>query len=120
VRGRLLRRGRTLIMERNLMDHIGPLNGLPIACALTPDTGRAQVEKWRAFDAEYTLDVERNDVELIVRYEKTEDSVRRLRALVATESTCCSFVNWAIDDSHADLRLVVSGTPEQLAALNVG
>lgn len=102
------------------MDRIGPLDRLPIACALTPETGRAQVEKWRAFDDEYALGVDRSDAELVVHYERTEESTRRLRELVATESTCCSFVDWAIDDSRADLRLVVSGTPEQLAALNVG
>ncbi|MCW4457978.1 hypothetical protein [Microbacterium sp. MPKO10] len=102
------------------MTHIGPLNGLPIACALGPDTGGAQVEKWRAFDAEYALGVERSDAELVVCYERTDDSVRRLSKLVATESACCSFVDWVVDDSHADLRLVVSGTPDQLAALNVG
>ncbi|WCE38957.1 hypothetical protein PGC08_13190 [Brevibacterium sp. BDJS002] len=102
------------------MSHVGPLNGLPIACALTPDTGRAQVERWRAFDAEYARGIERSETELLIHYEKTDDSTRRLRELVATESECCSFVGWEIDDSHADLRLVVSGMPEQLAALNVG
>ncbi|SKF62535.1 Uncharacterised protein [Mycobacteroides abscessus subsp. abscessus] len=55
-----------------------------------------------------------------MRYAKISDSVQRLRDLVATESACCSFVGWEIDEDHADLRLVVSGASEQLAALNVG
>jgi len=102
------------------MNHVGPLNGLPIACALTPDTGRAQVERWHAFDDGYLLSVERTETRLVVHYSKVRDSIRRLRALVEVESECCSFVDWMIDDSHADLRLVVTGAPDQLAALDVG
>lgn len=45
------------------MTHIGPLNGLPIACTLTPAAGKAQVEKWRAFDDDYALETERTDTD---------------------------------------------------------
>ena len=102
------------------MTHIGPLNGLPIACTLTPTDGKAQVENWQRFDDEYALETERTDTRLTIHYAKLDDSVRRLRELVDAESTCCAFVDWNIDDSHSDLRLIVTGTPEQLAALNVG
>ncbi|GAA2229896.1 hypothetical protein N1031_06670 [Herbiconiux moechotypicola] len=102
------------------MTHIGPLNSLPIACTLTPAAGKAQLEKWQAFDEHYALETERTDSRLTIHYAKVDDSTRRLRELVATESTCCAFVDWSIDESHADLRLVVTGTPEQLSALNVG
>ena len=63
-------------------------------------------------------EVERGEARLVVHYARTDDSARRLRDLVATESACCSFVDWQIDDDHADLRLVVTGTPEQLAGLD--
>jgi hypothetical protein len=102
------------------MTHVGPLNGLPIACTLTPAAGKAQVEKWRAFDEDYALETERTDTRLTIHYAKLDDSTRRLRELVAAESACCAFVDWSIDETHADLRLIVTGTPEQLAALNVG
>lgn len=101
------------------MTHVGPLNGLPIACTLTPAAGKAQVEKWRAFDDDYALETERTDTRLTVRYAKVDDSIRRLRDLVAVESTCCAFVSWSIDETHADLRLIITGTPQRLAALNV-
>ena len=45
---------------------------------------------------------------------------RRLRELVAVESACCSFVDWRVVDEQVHLRLFVTGTPEQLVALNVG
>lgn len=99
---------------------VGPLGGLPIACALAPTAGKQQLERWRAFDDDYLLEVERGEARLVVHYVRTDDSARRLRDLVATESACCSFVDWQIDDDHADLRLVVTGTPEQLAGLSIG
>lgn len=79
------------------MTHIGPLSGLPIACTL-PAAGRAQVEKWRAFDEDYALETKRTDTRLTVHYAKVDDSIRRLRELVAVESTCCAFVDWSIDE----------------------
>ena len=30
------------------MTHIGPLNGLPIACTLTPTAGKAQIDAFMA------------------------------------------------------------------------
>jgi len=77
------------------------------------------VAKWRAFDAEYSLDSERTDTQLTIRYEKTSDSTARLHALVAGESSCCSFVDWNIVESDDALCLIVTGTEEELAALNV-
>ena len=43
-----------------------------------------------------------------------------IRDRVEAESSCCSFVDWRIEEQHSDLRLVVTGSPQQLAALNVG
>lgn len=102
------------------MTHVGPLNEVPIACTLTPAAGTAQIGKWRAFDEDYGLWTEHTDTRLTVHYTNVEDSVRRLRELVAVESSCCTFVQWAIDDSESDLRLIVSGTSDQLAALDFG
>jgi hypothetical protein len=97
----------------------GPLHALPIACALTQDTGRKQVEKWRAFDDDYLLGVDRTETQQIAHYAKVADSVQRLRELVAIERDCCSFVDWTIDTNHTDLRLLIIGSAEQLAALEV-
>ena len=102
------------------MNRTGPLGGLPIACALAPGAGREQIERWRAFDDEHCLGVERTETRLIVRYARTEDSVRRLRELVAVESSCCSFVDWRAEDDREQLLLVVTGSAEQLAVLDVG
>ncbi len=99
------------------MTQIGPLNDLPIACTLTPDAGKVQVEKWQTFNADYGLTTERTDGRITIHYAKVDDSIRRLRELIETESACCAFVTWDIDDTHHDLRLIVTGSPDQLAAL---
>ena len=99
---------------------IGPLTEVPLACTLTPDAGRKQVQRWRAFDREHALQREESPTVLTVHYARTPDAVETLRELVDAESACCSFVDWRIEDDGTDLRLVVSGSPDQLAALSIG
>jgi len=102
-----------------VMPRIGPMDGPPTACTLTAAAGHAQVARWRAFAEVHALGVERTDTRLTIRYVRTEHSVRRLRELVAVERACCGFVTWTVDDTHAHLRLIVTGRPEQLAALDI-
>lgn len=98
----------------------GPFRDVPIACTLpTIAEAKAQVEKWQAFDADYALSSERSDSELVIHYAKVDDSISRLRDLVEVEQRCCAFVQWDIDESDNDLRLIARGSEEQLAALNV-
>lgn len=40
-------------------NHRGALSTLPVACSLRPGAGRERVAKWRAFDDEHVLSVER-------------------------------------------------------------
>lgn len=97
----------------------GPFRDVPIACTLpTIAEAKAQVERWQAFDVDYALSSERSDSALIVHYAKVNDSIIRLRELVAVEQRCCAFVEWSIDASGNDLRLIARGSEEQLAALN--
>ena len=94
----------------------GPFRDVPIACTLpTIAEAKAQVEKWQAFDADYALSSERTDSELVIHYAKVDDSISRLRDLVAVEQRCCAF----IDENDSDLHLIARGSEEQLAALNV-
>lgn len=97
---------------------VRPFDVAPVACTLaTIAEAKAQVERWRAFDADYALSSGLTDTRLTVHYAKVDDSIRRLRDLVAVERRCCAFVEWSIEDRHSDLRLIAHGTPDQLAAL---
>lgn len=95
------------------------LTTLPIACELSASGGREQLERWRAFDDDYALSSEETEGSYVVHYAKLPDSEARLAELVAQESRCCSFADWSIDASSRELRLVVTGTPEALAALSI-
>lgn len=98
-----------------------PQNTPPIACTLpTLAEVKRQVQRWHAFEADYAVSVERTERRLIIHYVKEPDSVARLRELVAIERDCCAFVDWSVEETGPDLRLTVTGTPFQLAALNVG
>lgn len=99
---------------------IGPLNQVPLACTLTPASGREQVQRWRSFDREHAFRREESPTALTVHYARTPDAVETLHQLVDAESACCSFVDWRIEDDGTQLRLIVSGSPERLAALRVG
>lgn len=98
---------------------IGPLSQVPHACTLTPDAGREQLQRWHQFDRRHALRRESSATALTVHYARTPDGVEELRGLVEAESACCSFVDWHIEDDGARLRLVVSGSAEQLAALSI-
>ncbi|MFJ4760194.1 hypothetical protein ACIP1V_05255 [Kocuria marina] len=98
----------------------GALSALPAACSLRPGAGREQVARWRAFDDENLIGVERSETRLTVHYTRTDATITRLRELVEIESACCSFVDWRVVDDQERLRLVVTGSAEQLAALDVG
>ncbi len=56
--------------------------------ALTLSAGTEQFARWRSFDGERLLEVERAETRLVVHYAKTDDSARRLRDLVAAERGC--------------------------------
>lgn len=69
-----------------------------------------------AFD-DYLLDIDRTAAQITVHYPKIDDATARLTELVRTEQSCCAFATWAIDTTHPDLRLSVTGTDDALAAL---
>lgn len=95
------------------------VNVLPIACALTPDRGETRLRSGEPSTTTTSSGVERTETQQIAHYVKGDDSMQRLQELVALESDCCSFVDWTIDTNHTDLWLVINGSAEQLAALDV-
>ena len=72
---------------------------------------------WQEFNDDYLLDIDRTAAQITVHYPKIDDATARLTELVRTEQSCCAFATWAIDTTHPDLRLSVTGTDDALAAL---
>ncbi|WP_056733529.1 hypothetical protein [Agromyces sp. Soil535] len=92
---------------------------LPVACSLDAAEGGRRNEEWRRLDADYALERELRDGQLVVRYVDHPDAVRRLTELVDAERRCCAFVDWSVDRSNAGLRLVVRGDEFALTTLPV-
>lgn len=92
---------------------------LPVACALDAAEGGRRNEEWRRLDADYALERELRDGQLVVRYVDHPDAVRRLTELVDAERRCCAFVDWSVDHSNGRLRLVVRGDEFALSTLPV-
>ena len=90
---------------------------LPVACTLTPGAGAAQLAAWQEFNDDYLLDIDRTAAQITVHYPKIDDATARLTELVRTEQSCCACATWAIDTTHPDLPLSVTGTDDALAAL---
>ncbi|MEW2011082.1 hypothetical protein AB0300_16580 [Microbacterium sp. NPDC078814] len=91
---------------------------LPVARTLTPGTGAQQLAAWREFNDDYLLDVDRRPGEMTNHHARVEDAFAWLTELVRTEQSCCAFVAWSIDTTHADLRLTVVGSDDALDVLS--
>lgn len=92
---------------------------LPVACTLDAAEGGRRNEQWRRLDADYALERELRDGQLVVRYVDHPDAVQRLTELVEAERRCCAFVDWSVDRSKRGLRLVVRGDEFALSTLAV-
>jgi hypothetical protein len=97
----------------------GDARRLPVACTLDAAEGGRRNEQWRRLDADYALERELRDGQLIVRYVDHPDAVRRLTELVEAERRCCAYVDWSVDRSNDALRLVVRGDEFALTTLPV-
>ncbi|MBI5160740.1 MAG: hypothetical protein HY996_04900 [Micrococcales bacterium] len=100
-------------------EHRQTLPRKPIACALPTREARTRLAAWRGFDADYLLETEDRGTEYVALYARVRDSELRLGRLVDQESVCCSFATWSIERTAHQLRLVVTGTPDALAALSI-
>ena len=88
------------------------------ACPQPPsEVRRHALAAWQEFNDDYLLDIDRTAAQITVHYPKIDDATARLTELVRTEQSCCAFATWAIDTTHPDLRLSVTGTDDALAAL---
>jgi hypothetical protein len=85
-----------------------PPAGLPLACTLGPDDGRARRARWRQLAETAGPVARRRGAVLEVHYSPGPGVAPELRALAAAEQECCSFVTWTVgdDDGCPVLRVV--------------
>jgi hypothetical protein len=82
---------------------------LPIACTLSPDGMTARLALIDALAADGLLDRTPTETGMRVRLRDTSDIEQRTRELVAAESACCAFLDFALGREDGDLMLDISG-----------
>ena len=82
---------------------------IPIACTLTPDGLTARRALIDVLATDGLLDRTPTDAGLRIRLRDTPDIERRTRELVAAESRCCAFLEFALAREDGALVLEISG-----------
>ena len=82
---------------------------LPIACTLTADDLTARLALIDALTTDALLERTETDIGLRVRLRDTPEIEQRTRELIAAESRCCAFLEFALAREGGDLVLDVAG-----------
>jgi hypothetical protein len=96
----------------------GQDDGPVIACELGGDETDVQVKRWVRLGRDAGLERVETEDGLRMRFRDEPTVEEELRALVAVESSCCSWARWEVRRADGDLILKVSSTPEGAAALH--
>ena len=83
------------------------MNDLPIACALSPTDQARRFATSTAIVESSLLDATLTERGASMRFRPTAES--GLRELIAAESECCAFLEFALRRDGEDLRLTVEG-----------
>jgi hypothetical protein len=90
---------------------------LPIACTLI----EAEIPARRAEIAalgERLLSHERNGRRAVLRFQLGDGTRARLEALVAAESRCCAFLQFALTEDNKAISLAIDAPPGAVVALD--
>jgi hypothetical protein len=82
---------------------------LPVACTLSPDGMSARLALIDALASDGLLDRTATAAGVRVRLRDTPDVERRTRELIAAESACCEFLDFALARDGGDLVLDITG-----------
>jgi hypothetical protein len=90
-----------------------------VACTLSSEDRRVQVERWRRLKREAGLACSETENGLWLRFRDERAVEEELRALVALERRCCAWAGWEIRRDDGQLALHVSSTGAGVAALKM-
>jgi hypothetical protein len=82
------------------------LTSLPIACTLSPGDLQERLALIRALTAEALVGHDRNGLVLTLRY--APDAVERVRAMVASEQRCCTFLRFEVEEQPDAVHVTIT------------
>jgi hypothetical protein len=82
---------------------------IPIACTLSATDYRARLAKIASLTRDALRHVERRGLTLDLRY--APEAAARVRELVEQERTCCAFLQFDLQESAEEVRLLVTAPP---------
>ena len=90
---------------------------IPITCSLTPESAGDRVQEWRDFFANW-IDAadKRNDGELRLRLNRSENALVLAADLAEREKACCGFFDFSIE-LQSDERWLVVQVPDDAAGV---
>ncbi len=89
--------------------------GQTFACSLSGPELADRMSEWDKLRDEALIEETTMEQRVVARYERREDVVLRLRALIAAEASCCPFLRFELVEDGDVLRLEVTGL-ERLGA----
>jgi hypothetical protein len=91
----------------------------PRACSLAPGEAAGRAAEFRALASRALESRERRDGTVVLTF-RGEPGVRRaVDDLARRERECCSFLHFRVGESDGRVTLMIGGTPEDRAALDV-
>jgi hypothetical protein len=88
---------------------------IPIACTLSATDNRGRLAQIAALSRDALRHVERRGLTLDLRY--APEAAARVRQLVEQERTCCAFLQFYLQESADEVRLLVTAPPAAADAL---
>jgi hypothetical protein len=82
---------------------------IPIACTLSATDYRDRLAQIAALSRDALRHVERRGLTLDLRY--APEAAARVRQLVEQERTCCAFLQFDLQESADEVRLLVTAPP---------
>jgi hypothetical protein len=90
----------------------------PVACSLAQADLAAQAERWEQLAALAMTERAETAHGLRLRFRQDPGVAQELRELVAVETDCCRWANWAVREAGEQLELDIRATGDGIAALH--
>ena len=88
------------------------MSDLPIACTLTADAMTDRLAFIDTLSNDALIARETTESGLRVRLRDGEDVERRVRELIAAESSCCAFLRFDLERTDGELVLAIDGSDD--------